>query len=136
MTYQPQPPGYMTGQTNGFMPTNPGGMQFGAQPNAPFVGRFVTQLADIRPNEVPTDGRPAIFPSNDLNEIYLKSWGADGLIRTFRYELDTSTDLNTPQPQQVGNAEYQQLASRLDQLEEMIRAKGKNNSTQSKGEAK
>lgn len=124
---------------NGFSP-NPGmwgAAQMGSQPNVPFAGRFIDALTDIRPNEVPTDGRPALFPNNDLSEIYLKSWGADGLIRTFRYTLDTSTDLNSQPIQQTSADSYQQLASRLDQLEELVRnnAKPRGNST-NKGEAK
>lgn len=108
--------------------------QNGCWTNATFAGKMVSALSDIKPADVPTDGRPALFPNQDLTEIYLKSWGADGLIRTFRYVLDTSTDLNAAPPAS-NTDEYQQLASRLDQLEELIRSstKSKNNSTKNEG---
>lgn len=120
------------------MPTMPPATCWGnasqAQSSATFAGKMVSTLSDIKPADVPTDGRPALFPNQDLTEIYLKSWGADGLIRTFRYVLDTSTDLNAAPPAS-NTDEYQQLASRLDQLEELIRSstKPKNNSTKNEG---
>lgn len=90
------------------------------QMSAPgFSGRYISEVGEIIPKEVPMDGSVAIFPNKDLSEIFLKSWCSDGRILTFRYALDTSVDLNaqTPQPQQ----NYQDLATRLADLEAQVR---------------
>ncbi len=112
-----------------------------SQPSStlPFTGRYVNALTDIRPNEVPMDGRVALFPTTNLDEIYLKSWGVDGLIKTFRYVLDTSADLNVVAPQQPSADNWQQISNRLDQLEAMVKEgskAGKGGSKSSQGEAK
>lgn len=49
------------------------------------TGRVVNKLDDILPNEVPMDGTSSLFPLQDESAIYLKSWNADGTIRTIRY---------------------------------------------------
>lgn len=138
-----QPTGGFGNQNCGY---GPPGMQSNvtwgpSQPSStlPFTGRYVQSLTDIRPNEVPMDGRVALFPTTNLDEIYLKSWGVDGLIKTFRYVLDTSADLNAVAPQQQTTDNWQQITSRLDQLEAMVKegAKaGKGSSKSSQGEAK
>lgn len=146
MANYPMNPGQSSnGFSNQYCSPPPLGMQTGnagalSQPVAslPFTGRYVQALTDIRPNEIPMDGRVALFPTMNLDEIYLKSWGVDGTIKTFRYVLDTSSDLNTVAPQQsVDN--WQQITSRLDQLEAMIKdgsKASKGNSKSSQGEAK
>lgn len=93
------------------------------QPSSqPFTGRYVNSQSDILPNEVPMDGRIALFPNTDLNEIFLKCWTPEGRIRTFRYILDTSCDLNAA-PAQPAVQSYDQLASRIEELEKQIQRK-------------
>lgn len=104
-------------------------------PQPPFVGRYVNSLRDILPNEVPMDGRAAIFPNSDLSEIYFKSWAADGLIKTFRYVLDTSTDLNAPQAPQT-DASFNQLSARIDELEKMVQKNARQRNSGKTEEAK
>lgn len=41
-------------------------------------GRIVQVVENINANEVPMDGSMAFFPKQDLSEIYLKGWNADG----------------------------------------------------------
>ena len=45
-------------------------------------GRIVQEVENINANEVPMDGSMAFFPKQDLSEIYVKGWNADGTIRT------------------------------------------------------
>lgn len=126
----PTPPGMQTG--NAWAPSQP------VSP-LPFTGRYIQSPTDIRPNEIPMDGRVALFPTTNLDEIYLKSWGVDGTIKTFRYVLDTSSDLNTVATQQQSTDNWQQITSRLDQLEAMIKEgskAGRSNPKSSQGEAK
>lgn len=106
-----------------------------ANPPAPFVGRYVNALTDILPNEVPMDGRAAIFPTGDLSEIFLKSWSADGSIKTFRYVLDASTDLNASAPPPP-DPQYNQLSARIEELEKMVQKASQRKNTKTDGEVK
>lgn len=54
------------------------------QPNT-MVGRIVNDVADIRPNETPTTGQPAVFPKADGSTIYLTCMDQTGRIITREY---------------------------------------------------
>jgi hypothetical protein len=45
-------------------------------------GRIVQAVENINANEVPMDGSMAFFPKQDMSEIYVKGWNADGTIKT------------------------------------------------------
>ena len=49
-------------------------------------GRMVAAVEQIAANDVPMDGSVAFFPKQDLTEIYVKQWGADGSIKTVVYK--------------------------------------------------
>lgn len=49
-------------------------------------GRIVQSVENINANEVPMDGSMAFFPKQDLSEIYVKGWNADGTIKTIVYK--------------------------------------------------
>ena len=49
-------------------------------------GRIVQTVENINANEVPMDGSMAFFPKQDMSEIYVKGWNADGTIRTIVYK--------------------------------------------------
>lgn len=48
-------------------------------------------VEQITANDVPMDGSVAIFPKQDMSEIYTKSWNADGTIRTVVYKPYTAS---------------------------------------------
>ena len=54
-------------------------------------GRVVQSADMITANDVPMDGSVAFFPTQDLSEIYAKSWDANGKIvtRLFKPVLDS-----------------------------------------------
>ena len=85
----------------------------------PFVGRFINQIEEVMPREVPMDGRIAIFPTPNLEEIYLKAWDRYGSIKTFRYILDPNQTFNAP-PMQQGPDMSSQILQRLDELEKKL----------------
>ena len=49
-------------------------------------GRIVQAVENINANEVPMDGSMAFFPKQDMSEIYVKGWNADGTIRTLTFK--------------------------------------------------
>lgn len=51
-------------------------------------GRIVQAVENINANEVPMDGSMAFFPKQDMSEIYVKGWNADGTIRKYRVEFN------------------------------------------------
>lgn len=50
------------------------------------MGRVVNDFSEIVANDVPMDGRSAVFPKNDMTEIQVRAWGADGKIQTTSYK--------------------------------------------------
>lgn len=71
---------------------------------------MVVQSADrVTADCVPMDGSAAFFPKQDLSEIYVKSWCADGTIRTLTYK---PVQPNTPKEVQ---ADADKMASGLVQ---------------------
>lgn len=79
-------------------------MQMNQQPIpqriAGISGRMVQSAENINANEVPMDGNVAFFPKQDLSEIYVKGWNADGTIKTIVYkpQIDNKSvqAVNTP----------------------------------------
>ena len=60
-------------------------------------GRMVQSVEQITADDVPMNGSVAFFPKQDMSEIYAKSWGADGIIRTIvfkPYENDNANNLS------------------------------------------
>lgn len=108
-TQQPYPPNFQQSSQ---------GMQVVQQPPAQFVGRYVDDISNVMPNEVPMDGRMALFPKKDLTEVYLKGWNANGEMKTFRYILDQSL---MSAPAQTQETDISKILDRLDQLEEQIK---------------
>lgn len=53
-------------------------------------GRVVQTVENINANEVPMDGSMAFFPKQDMSEIYVKGWNADGTIKTIVYKPHTA----------------------------------------------
>lgn len=83
-----------------------------------FTGRPIDDISSVTPNEVPTDGRIGIFPTQDMRTIYLKFWAPEGKIKTFKFDVDPTYD---PDPQNVAiGANLQALYQRLDALEQYV----------------
>lgn len=57
-------------------------------------GRMVQSVENINANEVPMDGSMAFFPKQDLSEIYVKGWNANGTINTIVYKPYTEPNNN------------------------------------------
>lgn len=86
--------------------------------SAPMLnGKFIAEIKDVSANDVPLNGRPAIFVKNDMSEIYTKMWNADGTITTNTFKRITDS---TPTPVADDVAE---LVDRLDTLEGKISAR-------------
>nr|DAJ03563.1 MAG TPA: hypothetical protein [Bacteriophage sp.] len=60
------------------------------EPTQGISGRVVQAVETINPNEVPMDGSVAFFPKQDMSEIYVKGWNADGTINTIVYKPYTA----------------------------------------------
>lgn len=74
-------------------------------------GKIVPSVDVINANDVPMDGSVAIFPKQDMSEIYAKQWNADGTIRTVVFK----PILN----EQANNLSSDKEKSVLDAIEEV-----------------
>lgn len=113
-------------------PPNPQPPVVAQQPSqVPFTGRFIGDVSEVVPSEVPMDGRAALFPNKTLEEVYLKMWNRDGQLKTFRYILDPTQNLNVQAPsQQEDNQNL--LLQRIDELEAKINGMMEAKSAQNK----
>lgn len=116
-------------------------------------GRIVQAVENINANEVPMDGSMAFFPKQDMSEIYVKGWNADGTIRTIVYKPYTDPKDNQT-VNSMANAEnakftlsdestqlflnkFEELSEKIGQLEnrfdKSLGTQRKTSRTQSKG---
>lgn len=116
-------------------------------------GRIVQALENINANEVPMDGSMAFFPKQDLSEIYVKGWNANGTINTIIYRPYTAPKDNQT-VNSMANAEnakftlsdestqlflnkFEELSEKIGQLEDRfdksLGTQRKTSRTQSKG---
>ena len=94
------------------------------------IGHIVDSQETIQASDVPMNAPYALFPKNDLSEIYLKSWTANGTIQTivFKPVQNQQTD-NLPSTQsemKIGLSDdateafmkrFDELGRKLDELE-------------------
>lgn len=97
------------------------------------LGRVVSNFSEIVANDVPMDGRSAVFPKSDMSEIQVRAWGADGKIRTTTYKpilegSETDTANTIPNLENVKfelssdvksmfEQRFDELVERLDDME-------------------
>lgn len=75
------------------------------------IGRTVNSANEIQANDVPMNMPYALFPKNDLSEIYLKSWSPNGTIQTRVFK---------PESQHAGNLPQEQAELKLDLSDESM----------------
>lgn len=116
-------------------------------------GRIVQALENINANEVPMDGSMAFFPKQDLSEIYVKGWNANGTINTIIYKPYTAPKDNqavnsmtnaenakftlSDESTQLFLNKFEELSEKIGQLEDRfdksLGTQRKTSRTQSKG---
>lgn len=86
-------------------------------------GRLVDSEEEIKPNEVPMDGRASLFPKRDFSSIYAKAWNSNGTIQTIEYIpkiQDTQQSVEGAVAVPVSSDVNNQILERLDNIEKML----------------
>lgn len=92
-------------------------------------GRFVANFDEIKPDEIPMNGTQSIFVKNDLSQICVKKWSANGCIDTSIFELKQEEQ---PKGNIFDSVDYEALenkinkmdtsfSKRLDRLEKLVK---------------
>ena len=94
------------------------------------IGHIVDGQETIQASDVPMNAPYALFPKNDLSEIYLKSWTANGTIQTIVFKpVQNQQTENLPSTQsemKIGLSDdateafmkrFDELGRKLDELE-------------------
>lgn len=93
------------------------------------VGRVVNDFSEVKADDVPMNGTPAIFIKNDMSEIEVRVWGNDGLIHPTPYKpiLEQKQQEATNMPQMDFNALNEDvralredILARLDSIEKSV----------------
>ena len=105
--------------------------QMSVAPQPPvLIGRPVNDFSEITANDVPMDGRSAIFPKADMSEIQVRAWSADGKIVPVTYipVLDNQSNNSAPNEEKlkIGLSDevtgafmqrFDDIAGRIERLE-------------------
>lgn len=85
------------------------------------VGKMVNDVSIVSPNDVPMDGNVAIFPKNDMSEIYCKQWKQDGTIQTVVYKpiLEQNPQEGANIPQTDFNALNEDMRALREDIKDM-----------------
>lgn len=89
------------------------------QPTTALNGKVVQTVENITANDVPMDGSIALFPRQDMTEIYAKAWQSDGTIRTVVYKAVLEQQPNNT-TQEMKNVEYENFNKVLEGISEKI----------------
>lgn len=93
------------------------------------IGKIVNDVSIVSPNDVPMDGNVAVFPKNDMSEIYCKQWQQDGTIQTVVYRPvqaeNPQSGTNMPQIDFDGfindmRSFREEISDRFDRLEKSM----------------
>lgn len=116
-------------------------------------GRVVQAVENINANEVPMDGSMAFFPKQDMSEIYVKGWNANGTINTIVYKpytepggsnagnltagIENAKFTLSDESTQLFLNKFEELSEKIGQLEDRfdksLGTQRKTSRTQSKG---
>lgn len=116
-------------------------------------GRIVQTVENINANEVPMDGSMAFFPKQDMSEIYVKGWNANGTINTIVYkpytepggsnagnptaDIENAKFTLSDESTQLFLNKFEELSEKIGQLEDRfdksLGTQRKTSKTQSKG---
>lgn len=116
-------------------------------------GRMVQSVENINANEVPMDGSMAFFPKQDMSEIYVKGWNANGTINTIVYkpytepggsnagnptaDIENAKFTLSDESTQLFLNKFEELSEKIGQLEDRfdksLGTQRKTSRTQSKG---
>lgn len=115
-------------------------------------GKIVAAVENITANDVPMDGSVAFFPKQDLSEIYVKGWNADGTIRTIVYKPyiepksnATTNCINNTEKSKFDLSEgstevlmnrFDSLENRLSEIEQFMTKTSAKNTAKSKNSIK
>lgn len=91
-------------------------------PSASLNGKVIQIPENITANDVPMNGEVALFPKQDMSEIYAKAWQSDGTIKTVVYKpvepiLDAQASNSTPTQE---NTLYEAVNSTLACISEKV----------------
>lgn len=92
--------------------------------NVGINGKFIQVVENITANDVPMNGEVALFPKQDMTEIYAKAWQSDGTIKTVVYKpvepvLDAQANNSTPTQE---NSLYEAVNNALGAISEKVDA--------------
>lgn len=86
-------------------------------------GMIVQSIDNITADSVPMDGSIAVFPKQDLSEIYVKNWNADGTIRTLTFKpvvQDENKETVETDISAILDEKFSELTNKLNRLENSI----------------
>lgn len=89
-------------------------------------GKIVPSVEVINANDVPMDGSVAVFPKQDMSEIYVKFWENNGTIRTIVFKpVSEQNPSNLSQSEEkpkfdLSEASTTAFMERFDSLEKQI----------------
>lgn len=113
----------------------------------PMVGRYVNDFSEVTANDVPMDGRSAVFVKSDMSEIQTRAWSADGKIVPVVFRpvpVEQEPQHKTEEKITVGLSEenvqafmkrFDDINDRLDKMEKSMSVKATASKTKKEADA-
>ena len=86
-------------------------------PQQGIMGRTIGSHEEIAANDVPMNGTPAYFPTQDGSVIFAKQWNQDGSITTLRYVPEATAQETQQQPTLFD------IVNQLNDIQDLLTAK-------------
>lgn len=99
-----------------------GAQTYGNNSPALIAGRFIDQVSEIRPQDVPTNGIPALFPMNDESMIVAKYWDSNAEIKTVIFKRDDSAVVEQAIAPQTPMNPLELILNKLQSFEDRIKS--------------
>lgn len=98
--------------------------------NMGISGRYVNNFEEITANDVPMDGKSALFIKNDLSEIEARAWTPNGMINriVFKPVIEQKPQNVLPNSEMGQNGAFNDLQSEIrvlsDKIERLMKGVG------------
>ena len=87
------------------------------------AGKMVNDFSEVNVNDVPMDGRFALFAKNDMSEIQVKAWNSQGQIDTITFSQNNVTKVTKPTMEQRLDDFMSEISERMERMENAIGSK-------------
>lgn len=89
-------------------------------PQMVISGKWVNDLSDISPGDVPMDRGVHIFPKSDYSCIYAKIWDQNGVLQTYKFVPEAPSESNAVTASAPSDEKMDRILDSLDKIYDKV----------------